>query len=46
MSKPVDFDEFIAAIRSIEDFWLTIGRLPPNHPTHEETAPADEPFRA
>ena len=28
ISKPVDFDEFIRAVRGIEDFWLTIVRLP------------------
>jgi hypothetical protein len=28
VTKPVAFDEFIAAIRSIEGFWLSIVRLP------------------
>jgi len=28
VSKPVDFDEFFAAIRGIENFWLSIVRLP------------------
>jgi CheY-like chemotaxis protein len=28
VSKPVDFEEFIRAVRGIEDFWLTIVRLP------------------
>jgi CheY-like chemotaxis protein len=28
VTKPVDLDEFIAVIRSIEDFWLTIVTLP------------------
>ena len=28
ISKPIDFNEFIRAVRSIEDFWLTIVRLP------------------
>ncbi len=27
--KPVDLDQFIAVIKSIEDFWLTIVKLPP-----------------
>jgi len=27
--KPVDLDQFIAVMRSIEDFWLTIVKLPP-----------------
>ena len=28
VTKPIDFDEFLAAVRSIEDFWLSIVRLP------------------
>ena len=28
ISKPVDLDQFIAVVKSIEDFWLTIVRLP------------------
>lgn len=28
ISKPIDFNEFIRAVRSIEDFWLTIVSLP------------------
>jgi two-component system, chemotaxis family, response regulator Rcp1 len=28
INKPVDFDEFIKVVRSIEDFWLTIVKLP------------------
>ncbi|HEX8199971.1 MAG TPA: response regulator [Isosphaeraceae bacterium] len=28
ITKPVRLDEFIAVVRSIEDFWLTIVRLP------------------
>lgn len=28
ITKPVDLDQFIAVIRSIEDFWLTIVTLP------------------
>ncbi len=28
VTKPVDLDQFIAVVRSIEDFWLTIVRLP------------------
>jgi len=28
VNKPVDVREFIAVVRSIEDFWLTIVRLP------------------
>lgn len=29
ISKPVDFNAFIAAVRSLEGFWLKIVRLPP-----------------
>ncbi|MBI5538270.1 MAG: response regulator [Deltaproteobacteria bacterium] len=29
ITKPIDFDQFIKVVRSIEDFWLTIVRLPP-----------------
>jgi len=28
VTKPVDFDKFMDAVRSIEDFWLTVVRLP------------------
>jgi CheY-like chemotaxis protein len=28
VTKPIDVDEFIGAVRKIEDFWLTIVRLP------------------
>jgi CheY-like chemotaxis protein len=28
ITKPVDFDQFIRVIKSIEDFWLTIVKLP------------------
>lgn len=30
ISKPVDFNEFIEAVRSLEGFWLKIVRLPPS----------------
>ncbi len=29
ISKPVDFDQFIKIVKSIEDFWFTIVKLPP-----------------
>jgi len=29
ITKPVDFGQFINVIKSIEDFWLTIVKLPP-----------------
>jgi CheY-like chemotaxis protein len=28
VTKPVDFDRFIHVVRSIEDFWFTVVRLP------------------
>ncbi|MBF0096810.1 MAG: response regulator [Magnetococcales bacterium] len=31
VSKPVDLDKFFQAIRSIEQFWFTIVKLPPAH---------------
>jgi chemotaxis family two-component system response regulator Rcp1 len=28
--KPVDLDQFIRVVKSVEDFWLTVVKLPPN----------------
>ncbi len=28
ITKPIDFDQFIKVIKSIEEFWLTIAKLP------------------
>ena len=28
ISKPVDFEKFVKVVRSLEDFWLTVVRLP------------------
>jgi len=28
VTKPVDFDQFIKVVRSIEDFWFTLVKLP------------------
>lgn len=28
--KPLDMDQFISVVRSIEDFWLTVVKLPPD----------------
>jgi chemotaxis family two-component system response regulator Rcp1 len=30
IAKPVDLDQFLDVVKSIEDFWLTIVRLPPD----------------
>jgi CheY-like chemotaxis protein len=32
ITKPVDLEQFISVVRSIEDFWLTVVKLPPNGP--------------
>ncbi len=29
ITKPVDFDKFVSVIRTIDEFWLTVVRLPP-----------------
>ena len=29
ITKPVDFNQFLKVVRSIEDFWLTVVKLPP-----------------
>jgi len=29
ITKPVDFDQFMRVVRSIEDFWLQVVKLPP-----------------
>jgi len=31
ITKPVDLDQFIQVVKSIEDFWLTIVKLPRVH---------------
>ena len=30
ITKPLDLDQFIKVVKAIEDFWLTIVKLPPN----------------
>ncbi len=34
VTKPVGFEPFLAAIRGIEDFWLTLVRLPKHELSH------------
>jgi CheY-like chemotaxis protein len=29
ITKPVDFDKFVSVVKTIDEFWLTIVRLPP-----------------
>ncbi len=36
ITKPVDFDQFIKVVQTIEDFWLTIVRLPLNGATADK----------
>jgi CheY-like chemotaxis protein len=31
ITKPVDFAQFLKVVRTIEDFWLTVVRLPGHH---------------
>ena len=33
ITKPVDLEQFITVVKSIDDFWLTIVRLPPDQPS-------------
>jgi two-component system, chemotaxis family, response regulator Rcp1 len=30
ITKPIDLDQFLKVVKSIEDFWLSIVKLPPN----------------
>ena len=34
ITKPVDMDQFIKVVKSIEDFWFSIVKLPPNKNFH------------
>jgi DNA-binding response OmpR family regulator len=29
ITKPLDFNQFLKVVKSIEDFWLTVVKLPP-----------------
>jgi chemotaxis family two-component system response regulator Rcp1 len=29
ITKPVDFEKFVSVVRTIDEFWLTVVRLPP-----------------
>jgi two-component system, chemotaxis family, response regulator Rcp1 len=31
ITKPVDLDQFMTVVRSVESFWLTVVQLPPNN---------------
>lgn len=30
ITKPVDLDQFVTVVKSVEEFWFTIVKLPPN----------------
>ena len=34
VTKPVDLEQFIVVVKSIDDFWLTVVTLPPNGHEH------------
>lgn len=34
ITKPIDLSQFMKVVKSIEDFWLTIVKLPPNGAKH------------
>ena len=36
ITKPVGLDQFITVVRSIEDFWLVVVKLPPNGMTQSD----------
>lgn len=39
--KPVDFEQFVTAVRAIDDFFITVVRLPPRlGPTSEPATPS------
>jgi chemotaxis family two-component system response regulator Rcp1 len=31
ISKPIDLNQFMKVVKSVEEFWLTIVKLPPHH---------------
>lgn len=31
ITKPVDLEQFVQVVKSIDDFWLSVVRLPPEH---------------
>ncbi|MBF0562218.1 MAG: response regulator [Alphaproteobacteria bacterium] len=35
--KPVDFEQFIAAIKSLKDYWCSVVRVPKTKPTYART---------
>lgn len=38
ITKPVDLDQFIRVVRSVEDFWLSIVKLPRDDPEYREAS--------
>lgn len=45
VKKPVDFDEFIRAIKSFESFWLSVATLPPHRGGQEPSRPKEPATR-
>jgi two-component system, chemotaxis family, response regulator Rcp1 len=41
ITKPVDFEQFLEVVRSIESFWLFVVTLPPKPPADRKLAVAD-----
>jgi two-component system, chemotaxis family, response regulator Rcp1 len=41
ITKPVDFEQFLEVVRSIESFWLFVVTLPPKPPAEHKLAAAD-----
>ena len=39
LTKPIEMDDFLRKVRSIEDFWLNVVRLPPNDPPSRFSKP-------
>jgi two-component system response regulator len=39
VTKPVDFGQFVAVAKSIEDFWMGIVKLPPKWSCHPDSPP-------
>ena len=42
ITKPVDLDQFTKVVQSIEEFWFTVVKLPPNAPSPEGASGSSE----
>jgi|UPI0003750997 CheY-like chemotaxis protein len=45
INKPVDFDQFVKIVQSIENFWFTIVKLPPEGRIKEEQRQGNDQTR-